>query len=193
MPDALAYQAAFNQVNHIGKAQPGGQVTAVDRLRETGIDAQTGRFDAKFVEIHFRQIFDKTLGNAIKRVRVMRGIRIGADFATLVTDGVDRTSVNNTFDAMATGGFVHVIAAFNGALQDLGPGPFNRGRTEVNYRITAFNDLHYRVKVAEFTGHGFFMRLDCADVSSVGKAYRSRQRRQASTQLLAEIPRGTGN
>jgi hypothetical protein len=94
---------------------------------------------------------------------------------------------------MTAGCFVYVVTPFNGALENLGPGPLNRSRTKVDDRITAFDDFHYRIEVAEFTGHGLFMRLGCTDVSPIGKPYRCCQWRQTPTQLLAKVPRGAGD
>jgi hypothetical protein len=48
----------------------------------------------------------------------------------------------------------------------------------MDYRIATFNNIHYRIKIAELTGHVLFVRRGGTDVIPVGKPYRCRQWRQ---------------
>ncbi len=86
---------ALDKPHKIIIAQPCGKHAVVLRLRLAGRNPDTCRFNAEFLEIEARQCLAKGLGNTIKRIRPDADRLIEITRHRMVTDGMNRTGVEN--------------------------------------------------------------------------------------------------
>ena len=152
------------------KTEPGRQHAPVFGLWKRRANTHAGGFYAVPVKIEARQVFAKSLADAIQAVRPRR--RIGRDgFALAVKAGdMVRAGEHHPFDAVFACRFVQVVQAQNVGLQDRPKRAFDRHPTQVNNRLHALHHHIHRGGISQIGQQHFFARAGRATINAVGQA-----------------------
>src|SRR5690606_9411162 len=110
------YDAALDEVNEVGVAEPGRQHTPVDWLRKAGADPDRDALDPVFVPVELSEALAKHFRDAIDAIGTRQHCAVDQSGARMHADGMIRTPPDDAAHLVFARSLVEVVEAVNVAV-----------------------------------------------------------------------------